>query len=150
MSMIIDSSLTTRDALQVWLADWHKTADSLNARLMADKFLASDIESQYGNFPILNGKEAVQASFNAAFQGLDHMHHEIEYFDFVAPDHLYQAVTIDYVVKGDDHNTDMITIPAIWSAWLVEEDARLKVKKSKIYLDASKVFARMSEKGLIK
>lgn len=149
MSPIISPHLIERDALQAWLSDWHKTADSLNARLMADKFLASDIESQYGNFPILHGREAVQASFDAAFQNLDYMHHVIEYFDLVEPNHLYQAVHIDYVVKGDDHNTGMITIPAIWSAWLVEEDSRLKVKRSEIYLDASKVFGRMAEKHLL-
>lgn len=148
MAAQISPHLVEPAALRAWLQSWHDTTFTLNARSVIDKFMASDIEWQYANFPVLSGKEAVYESFNAACQNLDYMYHEIKYFDLVG-NHLYQAVTIDYVVKGDNRDTNMITIPAIWSAWLVEEDGGLKVKRSEIYLDASKVFGRMAEKGLL-
>lgn len=77
------------------------------------------------------------------------MHHDIEYFDFVAPNRLYQVATIKYVVKGDDPDRNMFTIPAMMSVILVEEDSKLKMKRNEIYLDATAVFGRMHEKGLL-
>lgn len=149
MATKISPHLVEREALRAWLQEWHDASYSLNARLMVDKFMVTDIENKYANLPVQKGKEAVYSMFHNAFKNLDFLHHEITYFDFVAPDHLYQATTIEYVVQGDDPDKDKITVAGLWSAWLVEEDGRLKVKKSEILLDASKVFERMAEKGLV-
>lgn len=114
-----------------------------------EQFFTGDIELYYANNPRVSGKEAVGGFFDTAFKALDSMHHEIVYFDLVAPNKLYQAATIKYVVKGDDPDKDLITIPAMMVATLVEADGKLKFKRNEIYLDASALFGRMIEKGLI-
>ena len=145
----ISTTLTSREALEAWLLDFHKTTASLNAELTTDTFFTSDAELQYGNFPEVKGRDAVLGMFAPAFNNLDLMHHEIVNFDFVGPDKLYQSTTIKYVIKGDDAEKDMITIPAILSAWLKEDEGKPKMQRAEIYLDASQVFARMGEKGLL-
>lgn len=145
----INPGLVTREALKEWLLDWHASTETLDAKLCVDKFFTSDIELRYANNPPVKGKDTAIQFFDSAFKALEMMHHDIEYFDFVAPDHLYQAATIKYVVKGDDLERDMITITGLMSSWLVEEDGKLKVKRNDIFLDASQVFGRMAEKGLL-
>lgn len=145
----INPSLVTREALTEWLLDWHSSTETLDAKLCVGKFFTSDIELRYANNPPAKGRDAALQFFDSAFKALEMMHHDIEYFDFIAPDRLYQAATIKYVVKGDNLEKDMITIMGLMSIWLVEEDGRLKVKRNDIFLDASQVFARMAEKGLI-
>jgi len=145
----INPSLTSREALESWLLDFHKATATLDAQYCADKFFASDVEIQYANNPVVTGKDNAQAFFDMAFKALDMMTHEIVYFDFIAPNKLYQAATIKYVVKGDNQAEDMITIPAMMTAWLGEEEGRLVVKRNEIYLDASQLFGRMAAKGLI-
>lgn len=146
----INPKLTTRDALQSWLLAFHDSTEALDAAATVDKFFVPEIEVQYANNPVVKGRDTALGFFDSAFKALDYMHHDIEYFDFVAPDRLYQAATIKYVVKGDDREKDMITIPGIMSTILVEDaEGKLKIKRNEIFLDASRVFARMAEKGLI-
>lgn len=143
----IDPSLTTREALQAWLLSFHEATATLDTQQVGDKFFTDDAVCQYANNPEASGKENVLAFFNAAFNGLDLMTHDIVYFDFVAPNKLYQAATIRYLVKGDNPDRDMFTVPAMMTAWLEEQDGRLKIRRNEIYLDASALFARMHEKG---
>lgn len=145
----LSPSLTSRKALEEWLLDFHKSSATLDAKLCADKFFTRDVEMCYANNPPVNGKASVEAFFDKAFKALDLMHHDINYFDFVGPDKLYQGATIKYLVKGDDPDKDLIVIPAIQVAWLKEEEGKLKMWRSEIYLDACQVFAKMSEKGLL-
>lgn len=144
----IPSELTSREALQKWLLNFHATSKSLDARAFSMLFTA-DAELQYANSPITKGREAIQQSFDAAFKHLDLMTHDIVYFDFVpGPEpKLYQAADIRYVVKGDDLEKDIIQIPGLLSGWLDMEGGMLKFKRCEIYLDASRVFGRMGEKG---
>ena len=145
----LNPELTTCKALRSWLLDFHASTATLNAHLVADNFFTSDIHLQYANNPTAIGRKTVQEFFNTAFNALDSMHHDIVYFDFVAPDKLYQAAKIEYVVKGDDRASQMITVPAMMTAWLREEDGGLKMWRTEIFLDASGVFGRMAEKGLL-
>jgi len=145
----IDSSLTTRAALEKWLLEFHESTASLDAKYCTERFFTRDVEVQYANNPTAQGIKQAQGFFDSAFNALDSMTHEIVYFDFVAPNKLYQAAKIQYVVKGDDSVKDVIAIPAMMTTWLVEEEGRLMVKRNEIYLDASAVFGRMHEKGLM-
>ncbi|KAK5939925.1 hypothetical protein PMZ80_007343 [Knufia obscura] len=145
----INPTLTTRDALESWLLDFHKSTATLDAKHCTEKFFTSNVELQYANNPVATGRENAQGFFDMAFKALDIMTHEIVYFDFVAPNKLYQAAKINYVVKGDDPEKDMITIPAMMSVWLEEQEGKLMIRRNEIYLDASGLFGRMGEKGLI-
>lgn len=145
----ISPALTTREAIESWLLDFHKSTATLDAKHSVENFFTPDIELQYANNPIITGRESAQAFFDTAFKAMDSMTHDIVYFDFVAPDKLYQAVTIRYVVKGDTAEKDMISIPAMMTSWLREDKGRLMMKRSEIYLDASQLFGRMAAKGLI-
>lgn len=145
----IRSELTSQDALKEWLLAFHESTARLDAKSTVEEFFAKDVELCYANNPPVNGKKDAEGFFDTAFKALDLMHHDIEYFDFVAPNKLYQAATIKYVIKGDDPEKDMITIPAMMVASLVEEDSKLKIGRNEIYLDASAVFGRMIEKGLM-
>jgi len=145
----IDPSLTTRAALEQWLLEFHESTAILDAKHCTQKFFTRDVEVQYANNPTAQGIEQAQGFFDSAFKALDSMTHEIVYFDFVAPNRLYQAAKIRYVVKGDDPVKDVIAVPAMMTTWLVEEKGRLMIKRNEIFLDASAVFGRMHEKGLI-
>lgn len=145
----INQALTTREAIQSWLLDFHESTATLDAKYCTERFFTPDIELQYANNPVVSGREDATDFFDKAFRALDSMSHEIVYFDFVAPDKVYQAATIKYVVKGDDQAKDMIEIPAMMTVWLREDQGRLRIRKSEIYLDASRLFTRMNEKGLI-
>lgn len=145
----INPALTTQEAIQSWLLDFHKSTATLDAKYCTERFFTSDVELQYANNPVASGREGAKDFFDKAFRALDTMTHEIVYFDFVAPDKLCQAATINYVVKGDDQTKDMIKIPAMMTVWLREEQGDLRISRNEIYLDASRLFGRMNEKGLI-
>ena len=145
----ISSELTTRTSIQTFLEAFHTSTAALDARSTVEQFFTSDIECQYANNPLAVGANTVQSFFDTAFNALDSMTHKIVYFDFIAPDKLYQAATIRYVVKGDDADTQMIIVPAMMTAWLREENGQLKIRRNEIYLDTNRLFGRMAEKGLI-
>lgn len=148
---ILPEELTSREALTAWLLDFHRTSASLDAHAFATNFFTTDAEVQYANNPVSKGRDAVQRDFGAAFKNLDLMAHDIDYFDFVAGPQpkLYQAAKIRYVVRGDNTERDVIELPGMMVAWLGVEGARLKMKRCEIFLDASKVFGRMIERGLL-
>lgn len=145
----LNPDLVTRQALEGWLLSFHESTARLDAQSTIEEFFAEEVELYYANNPPAKGKKTAEGFFDAAFKALDLMHHDIEYFDFVAPNRLYQVATIKYVVKGDDPDRNMFTIPAMMSVILVEEDSKLKMKRNEIYLDATAVFGRMHEKGLL-
>lgn len=149
MSHALPSHLTLRESLQKWLLNFHEASGSLDATHYTNTCFTHDITIRYGNNTVVEGRNNVRAMFEGAFEGLDYMHHEIDYFDFVGPDKLYQACTITYLVKGDDKEKDMIAIPAMLTAWLRVEEGELKAYRAEIFLDPSRVFGKMAEKGFL-
>lgn len=108
--------------------------------------MTDDVEMQYANSPVIKGND-VREMFRTVLGQLDKMTHEICYFDYVAP-RIYQAATIRYVVKGDDPETQEITIPgfAVFSV-RKDDDGRVKCYRAETFLDPSAVFARIGEKS---
>lgn len=171
--------------IRKWLLDFHATADSLNAKAFSRKFFTEDIEVQYGNNPVVKGREANEKNFEQAFGNLGLMKHDLVYFDVVIPAandsgqrdgvqqqekdkeveevRIYQAVKIRYVVKGDSEQDQdaSFVVPAFLAGFVVRHASRpgveggesvngeLKFRRMEIYLDVSRVFARMTEKGLL-
>lgn len=146
----IPSEFTSQEALQKWLLNFHATSKTLDAKAFS-MYFTSDAEMQFSNNPIAQGRDAIEQSFENAFQRLESMTHDIVYFDFVAgpESKIYQAADIRYVVKGDDVEKDVIRIPAFFAGWLKMEDGVLRIKRAEIYLDMSRVIGRMAEKGLL-
>lgn len=111
----IRPELITRSALESWLLDYHKTTTSLDASATARKCLTHKVEVRYGNHEEVKCTGAVEGCFEVAFSASDVSIHETECFDSVALDRLYQAATIEYVVKRDDKKTQLISILGLLS-----------------------------------
>lgn len=108
--------------------------------------MTDDVEMQYANSPVIKGVE-VRQMFRNVLGELDAMTHEIRYFDYVAPC-IYQAATIRYLVKGDNQNTDEITIPGFAVFSVRKDDAgQVKCYRAETFLDPSAVFQRIAEKS---
>ena len=110
--------------------------------------MTDDVEMQYANNPVIKGND-VRHMFKAVLGQLDMMTHEIRYFDYVAP-RIYQAATIRYLVKGDNLDTDEITIPGFAVFFVRKDDAdagRVKCYRAETFLEPSAVFQRMAEKS---
>jgi hypothetical protein len=125
---------------------FHEASATLDADHWVDGFMADDVELQYANSPVIKGDE-VRQMFKTVLSKLDMMTHEVRYFDYVAP-RIYQAATIRYLVKGDNHETDVITIPG-FAVFSISKDSAGRVKTNRIetYLDPSPVFRRIAEKS---
>ncbi|KAJ5340745.1 hypothetical protein N7541_009869 [Penicillium brevicompactum] len=127
-------------------AAFHRASATLDADRWLDEFMTDDVEMQYANSPVIKGDE-VRQMFKTVLGQLDKMTHEIRYFDYVAP-RIYQAATIRYIVKGDNPDTDEITIPGFAVFALREQDdGRVKCYRAETFLDASAVFQRIAEKS---
>lgn len=147
----IPEELTTQVALRKWLLEFHATSKTLDAQAFS-MFFTKDAELHFANNPTAHGREAIQQSFAFAFEKLESMTHEIVYFDSVpgsSGQRIYQAADIRYVVKGDDPEKDEIRVPGMMSGLFTIEDGKLKLENCEVYLDMSKVLARMAEKGLL-
>lgn len=137
----------TREEIHQWLRDFHEGTRSLKAKECLENVATEDFEVQYANLPLVKGRDAAIEWFQQPFNGLDLMIHHIEYFDYVSPK-IYQKATIDYVVKGDDKDQDMITIPAFGVFYMRRED-KLRCYRAETYLDAGAVFGKMAAKGVM-
>lgn len=68
--------------------------------------------------------------------------------DYVSP-RIYQAATIQYLVKGDDIEKDVIRIPGFATFFVKKfEDGKFRCYRAETFLDPSPVFQRIAEKGL--
>lgn len=158
MSSSIPKELTTRPALQQWFETFHNTSKTLDAQAFSQWF-TTDATVHFANNPAAEGREAIASSFAFAFDRLDVMIHEIVSIDLVEESgqepRLYHRAVITYVVKGDDPAKDAIMVPAMMSGLPVVSDegddkvGKLKLRRCEIYVDASQVFTRMGEKGLL-
>ncbi|CAG8123767.1 unnamed protein product [Penicillium salamii] len=131
-------------AVLKWLEGFHQASATLDADRWLDEFMTEDVEMQYANSPVIKGSE-VRQMFKTVLGQLDIMTHEVRYFDYVAP-RIYQAATIRYLVKGDNHDTDEITIPGFAVFSVREDDGRIKCYRAETFLDPSAVFQRIAEK----
>lgn len=62
---------------------------------------------------------------------------------------IYQAAKIQYLVKGDDAQKDIIEIPAFATFYVkYTEDGNLRCYRAETFLDPSAVFERIAEKEL--
>jgi hypothetical protein len=108
--------------------------------------MTDDVEMQYANSPVIKGVD-VRQMFKSVLGQLDKMTHEIRYYDYVTP-RIYQAATIRYLVKGDNPETDEITIPGFAVFSLRKDvDGRVKCYRAETYLDPSEVFQRIAGKS---
>jgi hypothetical protein len=125
---------------------FHRASAALDADQWLDEFMTDDVELQYGNSPVIKGNEVRQMFKNVLGQ-LDLMTHEVRYFDYVAP-RIYQAATIHYLVKGDNLETDQITIPGFATFSVRQDDAgHVKCFRAETFLDPSAVFQRIAQKS---
>ncbi|KAJ5491874.1 hypothetical protein LT330_009130 [Penicillium expansum] len=129
-----------------WLQAFHRASATLNTDHWLDEFMTEDVEMQYANNPVIKGSD-VRQMFKTVLGKLDMMIHDIRYFDYVAP-RIYQAATIRYLVKGDNLNTDEITIPGFAVFSVRKDDAgRVKCYRAETFLEPSAVFQRIAEKS---
>ncbi|KAL5344973.1 hypothetical protein ACLOAV_009926 [Pseudogymnoascus australis] len=134
------------EAVLKWLEAFHQASATLDTDRWLDEFMTDDVEMQYANSPVIKGVE-VRQMFRNVLGELDAMTHEIRYFDYVAPC-IYQAATIRYLVKGDNQNTDEITIPGFAVFSVRKDDAgQVKCYRAETFLDPSAVFQRIAEKS---
>lgn len=147
----INPDLITRDALRAWLDEVHgpNGTASLDGRRVVDDLFTDDIQLRYGNYPYVTGKETVGGFFEMQYKNLDGLTHMVPDFDFIAPDKLYQPATVGWLIKGDNPDKDWITVQAMSTFWLREENSKLKIWKAELVLDVNAVNERMKAKGLM-
>ena len=135
-------SQSKHDALE-WLKQFHTAGDSLNAENSITQFYTEDAILQFGNNPLLQGRQNLIDMFKTQFERLDMMKHEIGHID-VLPDRIYQYAHISYRVKGD---TEVIKIPGF--AVFHKTPQESKIRRFDVFIDTSPLVARMKAVGLI-
>ncbi len=125
-----------------WLKQFHAAGDSLNAEYITE-FYTEDAVLQFGNNPLLEGRQNIVNMFKKQFGLFDMMKHEIGHID-VLPDRIYQYAVISYKVKGD---TEVIKIPGLAVFHKTPEER--KIRRFDVFIDTSPLMAKMKSLGLI-
>jgi ketosteroid isomerase-like protein len=130
------------DAL-VWLKQFHAAGESLNAERVITDFYTEDAILQFGNNPLIQGRQNLIDMFKTQFGLLDMMKHDIEHID-VLPDRIYQYAQISYKVKGD---SEVISIPGLGVFHKKPEER--KMRRFDVFIDTSPLIEKMKKVGLI-
>jgi ketosteroid isomerase-like protein len=130
------------DAL-AWLKQFHAAGDSLNAERVITDFYTEDAVLQFGNNPLIQGRQNLIDMFKTQFGLLDMMKHDIGHID-VLPDRIYQYAQISYKVKGD---TEVISIPGL--AVFHKKPEERKIRRFDVFIDTSPLIEKMKKVGLI-
>ncbi|KAF2665803.1 hypothetical protein BT63DRAFT_428750 [Microthyrium microscopicum] len=140
--------ILTNTEAEAWLQGFYDMADKLEAVPWFEQYSTEDTEIQYANLPLMTGKDALNM-YIKVFGNLDRLAHSVKHFDVVG-DRILHAVTVRYVVKGDDPDKDVIEIGAFSECHLRrdEVDGKVKCARADIYVDPSPVFQRVAAKGL--
>ncbi|KAI1079701.1 hypothetical protein F5B20DRAFT_581160 [Whalleya microplaca] len=126
---------TTKAEVREWLTRFHAVNDSLDATRLPDIY-AKEAKVQFGNQPVIIGRDALHNHFESHWANLETMHHEIRDFDMV-DNKIYQPCHITWVVKNDPEK-EKIIIPAIAVLHLVlSGEEKGLIGSAEYYMDAA-------------
>ncbi|KAM0816618.1 putative SnoaL-like domain-containing protein [Seiridium cardinale] len=142
MAFVPTTSTETRE----WLLRFHTVGDSLDPEGLATIY-TQDAQMQFANTPKLEGLAAIRKYFEAIWPNLESMHHEIDIFDLVGNDKIYQSCHISWRVKADPER-ELVTVPAMAVFHLVTSgEEKGLIRAAEFYMDASPLLVAMSRAG---